>query len=100
MPRPQRRCLGYNQNHCPALITRGSRCRTCRTLMYGGTWTTRSRRARAAQPFCTWCHTRENLSLDHVRGGSLTAGTQVLCAGCQNRKTHGATGPTDTRYFS
>jgi hypothetical protein len=91
--RPLHRCLGYNNNHCPALLYKDSRCRSCRTLMYGRAHQAHSKRARAAQPWCTWCGSRDNLELDHVIPGTTTGGTQVLCHPCNLLKAKGTPPP-------
>ncbi len=93
MTRPPHRCLGYGGHHCPALVTNRSRCHTCRTLMYGGQWAERSRQARAAHPYCTWCGTTTHLTLDHVQAGSTQQGVQVLCVSCNNKKAAGHAPP-------
>src|SRR5690349_16949681 len=106
LPRP---CLG-----CGDPIPFGTYCAACRPTRkrpsatargYPASWQTLSAQARARQPFCTDCGSRDNLTLDHspqawalieqrkrltlkhVAAGLLT----VVCAEC-NRKRGAARG--------
>lgn len=73
---------------CPNLTTT-TRCHTCETrrqarrkatrTQYTGSWARLSRTARAAQPWCTRCHTTTHLSLDHETG-------TVLCVPCNSAR--------------
>ena len=81
MTRPPRRCLGVDGRRCDELIHRGSRCRKCHTeqrQIYSGTWTRRSREARARARRCSRCGSTDNLELDHVAPRSL-AGVTGRC---------------------
>lgn len=53
---------------CPNCERIRQRNRNRRRLQYAGTWKTRSQQARAAQPWCTRCHTTTDLTLDHETG--------------------------------
>lgn len=77
-------CLDCGARH----HTGNPRCRPCylahqrarnqaRQALYGGTWRTTSRRARAAQPWCSICGSRANLTLDHEH-------RQVECQSCNS----------------
>lgn len=63
--------------HCGDLIATGTRCSTCtpadtkkpRKIAHAGTdnqWRRLSLRARRMQPFCTDCHTDQDLTADHI----------------------------------
>jgi hypothetical protein len=83
--RPPHRCLGYEGYRCPALITHGSRCKACRNHIYGAPWNTLSTYVRQYQT-CDVCGTRQDLVVHHVLPTSTTAGLQVLCRACHNRR--------------
>lgn len=62
---------------------------------YGSSWQKLSRRARRLQPFCTWCGSKDDLTLDHSEeawnahdtGKPITMSmVQVLCRPCNSRK--------------
>lgn len=93
-PRP---CLS-----CGTLIPSGSRCEECRLAKgrlreqhrpskhergYGNEWARMSKAVRAAQPWCARCGTTSDLTVDHVKPGSLERGVRVLC-----RRCHGSVG--------
>ena len=79
-----KRCLDCGR------LSDGSRCpthaRARHTRMYGGAWQRISRAARAESPYCHRCGTTDDLTLDHVQAGTLTAGVQVLCRSCNSGK--------------
>lgn len=85
---------------CPVLATVAPRCtdheaeyqraRNARRTHYQEGWRERSRAAREAQPWCSRCGTKQDLTADHVRARSLDAGVQVLCRSCNTKKGGGA----------
>lgn len=83
-----KRCLDCGQ------LSDGSRCPTHRrarhTRMYGGRWQKISRAARATTPRCEECGSPDDLTTDHVVAGTLRGGVQVLCRGCNARKSSGS----------
>ena len=69
---------------------------------YTTAWDKLSRRARRLQPFCTWCGSKEDLTLDHSEeawtafeaGKPITLSMcMVLCRPCNSRK--GPARPTE-----
>lgn len=104
--RPIRPCLD-----CGSATRQGSRCPACRAVHesarrgryrddrvrpttrergLGGSWPTIARAAIAAQPWCSFCGTTEDLTCDHIvprkHGGEVSDGVQVLCRPCNGRK--------------
>ena len=49
-------------------------------------WRKISKAARAAQPWCTYCKSKKDLTVDHVIAGSLDGGVMVLCRSCNSSK--------------
>lgn len=49
-------------------------------------WKKISKAARKAQPWCTWCQTSKDLTVDHVIAGSIAGGIMVLCRSCNSSK--------------
>jgi hypothetical protein len=82
--KPLKVCLACQERHRED----GARCRSCEGKrqkarnaarpQYAGTWRATSRRARAAQPWCSICGTPYKLSLDHEH-------RQVECIRCNSR---------------
>ena len=85
---------------CNTLIPSGSRCEDCRLLKvrqrerhrpsrhvrgYGNEWARTSKALREAQPWCSNCGSTANLSVDHVKPGSMEHGLRVLCRRCHAR---------------
>ena len=52
-------------------------------------WRKISKAARKAQPWCTWCQTSKDLTVDHVLAGSMAGGIMVLCRSCNKLYRHG-----------
>lgn len=87
LPRP---CLTCGQ------LTRGrSRCQACTLTTvgkgYGHAWQQRSRAMIAAQPWCSWCKTTRDLTVDHIvpmsaGGTSDPANLRVLCRPCNSSR--------------
>ena len=49
-------------------------------------WKRLSRAARKAQPWCSFCGSRFDLTLDHVMPGKGAGGYLVLCRSCNSSK--------------
>lgn len=56
--------------------------------LYGGEWPRIRAAALKSQPWCSLCSTTVDLTVDHVRPGSLDSGVQVLCRPCNSRKSN------------
>lgn len=50
----------------------------------------------AAQPWCSWCGTTQDLCADHIIAGHPERGYRTLCRPCNSKRRAGATGPTTT----
>lgn len=98
-------CLGcgmptFNGSRCPRCA--GGHRRARRNPIYDQrAWRVRRVTDLQAhrQRYGNWCpgygvpaHPSSDLTLDHIIPGSLEGGTQVLCRGCNTRKSH-ATSP-------
>lgn len=89
-------CLSCGQ---PSKATHCAGCSRARahgdttTRGYGASWQRLSRRARRLQPWCSTCGAVEDLTTDHLRWPATTlADVQVLCRGCNSRKSAGNLG--------
>jgi 5-methylcytosine-specific restriction enzyme A len=89
--------IPVGQQRCPTCATeyeRGKRerKRTRQQQGYDRHWYVLARQALAAQPWCSYCGTTEDLVVDHIgpttRGhsGLTLAHVQTLCRACNSRK--------------
>lgn len=65
---------------CPHRLPPGKR------LYDNPRWKKLSRVMRQRQPWCSWCGATNDLTLDHIKAGSLEEGVQVLCRQCNGKK--------------
>ena len=64
---------------------------------YGHQHQQASKRTRAAQPWCSWCSSTEDLVSDHLIAGRPEFGYRTLCRPCNNRRARGFNGPDPAR---
>lgn len=84
-PTPATRCADCDAERLRTYSR--ARGRSPRSVGYDSRWDRLSKRARAAQPWCSWCGREDDLSADHKRWPARgLADVQVLCRSCNSKR--------------
>jgi 5-methylcytosine-specific restriction enzyme A len=84
-------CLHCNTHHNGACPNKERRRGSAAQRGYGPAWQRLAARAKAAQPWCTHCHSSHDLTVDHIDPSSKHKrlslnDVQVLCRSCNSSK--------------